>query len=216
MLCPNCSHPNSQAARFCEACGTALRRQCRQCGHALSAEAKFCSECGCAVNVAPSPAAPSSPPVAASVALPRDIVVPAGASADRRQAAVLFADISGYTALCAHSDPEQVREMLGRFFDAMDRVVESYGGRVLDRAGDAVMAVFGAPIAHGNDAQRALRAAFAMHVAAAGVVDCSGAPLRLHIGVARGEVVAAVISGGGKDKYSVTGETVNLAARLDA
>ena len=137
-------------------------------------------------------------------------------TADRRQAAVLFADITGYTALCASSDPEQIQEMLGRFFDAMDKVVESHGGRVIDRAGDAVMAVFGAPVAHGNDAQRALHAALAMHSAAAGVPDCHGAPLRLHIGITKGEVVAAVISGGGKAKYSVTGDSVNLAARLDA
>ncbi|MEJ8825715.1 adenylate/guanylate cyclase domain-containing protein [Variovorax humicola] len=147
----------------------------------------------------------------------RDVwAAPGAATADRRQAAVLFADITGYTALCASSDPEQIQEMLGRFFDAMDGVVESHGGRVLDRAGDAVMAVFGAPVAHGNDAQRALHAAFAMHSAAAGVPDCHGTPLRLHIGIAKGEVVAAVISGGGKAKYSVTGDAVNLAARLDA
>lgn len=129
---------------------------------------------------------------------------------------MLFADITGYTTLCAGSDPEQIQEMLGRFFDAMDKVVESHGGRVIDRAGDAVMAVFGAPVAHGNDAQRALHAALAMHRAAAGVPDCKGVPLRLHIGITKGEVVAAVISGGGKAKYSVTGDSVNLAARLDA
>ena len=105
---------------------------------------------------------------------------------------MLFADISGYTALCARSDPEQIQEMLGRFFDAMDKVVESHGGHVFDQAGDAVMAVFGAPVAHGNDAQRALRAALAMHTAAAAVPDCDGVPVRLHIGIARGEVVAAV------------------------
>lgn len=129
---------------------------------------------------------------------------------------MLFADISGYTAMCSRSDPEQIREMLGRFFDAMDAVVESHGGSVIDRAGDAVMAVFGAPVAHGNDAQRAVRAALAMHTAAATVLDCAGVPLRLHIGISRGEVVAATITGGGKSKYSVTGDTVNLAARLDA
>ena len=63
--------------------------------------------------------------------------------------------------------------MLGRFFDAMDAVVESHGGRVIDRAGDAIMAVFGAPKAHGNDAQRVLHAAFAMHSAAGGVVTAT-------------------------------------------
>ncbi len=106
--------------------------------------------------------------------------------------------------------------MLGRFFDVMDKVVEAHGGHVFDHAGDAVMAVFGAPLAHGNDAQRALRAALAMHAAAATVPDCDGAPVCLHIGIASGEVVAAMIGGGSQPKYSVTGEAVNLAARLDA
>jgi class 3 adenylate cyclase/tetratricopeptide (TPR) repeat protein len=129
---------------------------------------------------------------------------------------VLFADIAGYTAQCARNDPEQVQAMLGRFFDAMDRVITTYGGNVIDRIGDAVMAVFGAPVAHGNDDQRAIRAALDMHSTATGLFDCEGQPLRLHIGIANGELVAAAIGGGGTSKYSVTGEAVNLAARLDA
>ncbi|WP_218508220.1 adenylate/guanylate cyclase domain-containing protein [Variovorax sp. dw_308] len=223
MQCPQCRHPHAQGAKFCAECGTALPRQCANCGHALAALAKFCSECGAPTQgAAPAVAAPAVVPSSLVPAQPpqqpaRNVwAAPDTATADRRQAAVLFADITGYTALCASADPEQIQEMLGRFFDAMDGVVESHGGRVLDRAGDAVMAVFGAPVAHGNDAQRALHAALAMHGAAAGVPDCHGVPLRLHIGIAKGEVVAAVISGGGKAKYSVTGDAVNLAARLDA
>ncbi|MES3014668.1 MAG: adenylate/guanylate cyclase domain-containing protein [Pseudomonadota bacterium] len=215
MHCSRCSHPNPADAKFCAECGAELRRQCVACGRELAPAAKFCVECG-------APAKPAVPAPAAAVAGngPRtDHREPAHddpTSADRRQAVVLFADISGYTALCSRSDPEQVQDMLGRFFDAMDKVVESCGGRVFDRAGDAIMAVFGAPVAHGNDAQRALRAALDMHAAASTLSDCDGAPLRLHIGIASGEVVAAVITGGGKGKYSVTGDTVNLAARLDA
>ena len=216
MHCSRCRHPNPTGAKFCAECGADLRRQCSGCGVELALGAKFCIECGAPAQGIASTAA------AAAVAAdgPRtDRDDPANSdatSADRRQAVVLFADITGYTELCARSDPEQVQDMLGRFFDAMDKVVESCGGRVFDRAGDAIMAVFGAPIAHGNDAQRALRAALDMHAAASTVSGCDGKPLRLHIGVASGEVVAAVITGGGKGKYSVTGDTVNLASRLDA
>ena len=180
----------------------------------MAAAAKFCPECGVAVRVEG-----LTEELASGLRtrqLPKDTTAPDFASADRRQAVVLFADISGYTAQCSRSDAEQVQAMLGAFFDAMDKVVEYYGGKVFDRAGDAVMAVFGAPMAHGNDAERAIRAGLAMHTAAAGLIDCDGQPLRLHIGIASGEVVAAVISGGGKSKYSVTGDPVNLAARLDA
>jgi class 3 adenylate cyclase/tetratricopeptide (TPR) repeat protein len=127
---------------------------------------------------------------------------------------VLFADISGYTTQCARGDPEQMHLMLGRFYASMDAVCACYGGQVFDRVGDAVMAVFGAPVAHGNDPERALRAAIDMHDAAAGLSDCDGAPLVLHIGVACGEVAAAVIRGGSAPSYSITGNTVNLAARL--
>ncbi len=87
---------------------------------------------------------------------------------------------------------------------------------MIDHAGDGILAVFGAPVAHGNDTERAVRAAVEMHRAAGQVCDPSGEPLKLHIGVASGEVVAAVMSGGATPKYAVTGDTVNLAARLDA
>jgi class 3 adenylate cyclase/tetratricopeptide (TPR) repeat protein len=166
--------------------------RCPRCRCENRAEARFCNDCGAAL---------------ASLAL---------SEGDRRQATVLFADISGYTEQCASYDPEHVRAMLSRFFGAMDTVVQGYGGNVIDRAGDAVMAVFGAPKAHGNDAERAIRAAFDMHRAAGQLEDCAGQPLRLHIGISSGEVVAADIGGDGTSKYSITGATVNLAARLDS
>ena len=128
---------------------------------------------------------------------------------------MLFADICGYTTLCANTDPEQVQALLGQFYELTDRTVEAYGGHVLDHAGDGVFAVFGAPVAHGNDAERAVRAALDMHAGAAQLSNGSDRALALHIGIAAGEVVAAVISAGAQPKYSVTGDTVNLAARLD-
>ena len=135
---------------------------------------------------------------------------------ERRQATVLFADIAGYTALCASMDAEQVQALLHRFYELTDRTVGAYGGNVIDHAGDGVLAVFGAPVAHDNDSERAVRAALDMQGAAATLTDASGRPLQLHVGIAAGEVVAAVISGGAKAKYTVTGDVVNLAARLDA
>jgi len=231
MECAHCRHPHASGARFCEECGRPLARRCACCGHELGARAKFCSQCGTPAADAASPVVPAPGPAAKPAGVSAAIdgaasrvpsatrpgsAAPDPANADRRQVAVLFADITGYTALCARSDPEQIQEMLGHFFDAMDSVVESHGGRVIDRAGDAVMAVFGAPIAHGNDALRSVHAALAMHRAASGMADCDGAPLALHIGIAKGEVVAAEIGGGGKPKYSITGDPVNLAARLDA
>ena len=177
----------------------------------MPAATKFCHECGLATGAVWSADEPALAPPPTSTAADPTVAV-----GERRQATIVFADIVGYTRQCSGHDPEQVQAMLGRFFAAMDRAVETYGGTVFDRAGDAVMAVFGAPLAHGNDAQRAIRAALDMHAAAAQLTDCDGEPLRLHIGSASGEVVAAAIHGAGTSKYSVTGDPVNLAARLDA
>ena len=135
---------------------------------------------------------------------------------ERRQATVLFADISGYTTLCASMDAEQVQALLSRFYELTDSRIVAYGGHVIDHAGDGVVAVFGAPVAYGNDGERAVRAALELHKEAAQLHDGSGEALRLHIGIASGEVVAAVIAGGAQPKYAVTGDAVNLAARLDA
>ena len=82
---------------------------------------------------------------------------------ERRQATVIVADISGYTALCGRLDAEQVQALLGRFYDVTDRIIANYGGHVIDHAGDATLAVFGAPVAHDNDGERAARAALDMH-----------------------------------------------------
>jgi class 3 adenylate cyclase len=135
---------------------------------------------------------------------------------ERRQATVLVVDISGYSAMCVRLDAEIVQNLLGRFYDVTDRIIANYGGHIIDHAGDATMAVFGAPVAHDNDGERAARAAFDMHAQSAAIADTCDGPLRLHVGIASGEVVAATISAGAQPKYAVTGEAVNLAARLNA
>ena len=205
MKCPRCSHDNLPSAKFCQDCGTPLARACRQCGQPLPEKARYCPACGGAVEV---DAAGMAPPAAPSDAPP---------PGERRQATLLFADIAGYTQLCTRLDAEQVQALLNRFYAAMDGTVAAYGGNVIDHAGDGVLAVFGAPIAYGNDPERALRAALAMQAAAAQLAEpVSGRALALHIGIASGEVVAAVLEGGATPKYTVTGDAVNLAARLDA
>ena len=214
MKCSRCDHDNRPGAKYCEQCGTALARSCSGCGGPLSAAAKFCPECGRPAAVAETiPETPAPLVVPAPDRPPPPAAPPAG---DRRQAAVLVADISGYTGICASMDPEQVQFLLNRFFEAMDGIVLKYGGHVLDHAGDAITGVFGAPVAHGNDAERALRAGLDMHQEAAQLTDRAGRPLQLHVGISSGEVVAAVMTGGAQPKYAVTGDTVNLAARLDA
>ncbi len=132
--------------------------------------------------------------------------------AERRQVTVLFADLSGYTELSTRIDAEEAHAILGCFVDRADAVIRDFGGTVDKHIGDSVMAVFGAPVAHSDDSNRAVRAALAIHGAMPLVSKDVGRPLQVHIGIASGQVVA---SGVGSDAhYTVTGESVNLASRL--
>jgi len=134
---------------------------------------------------------------------------------ERRQVTVLFADIADFTAMSARIGAEETHDVLNRYFEAADRIVEEFGGSVDKHMGDNVMAVFGAPVAHDNDPERAVRAALAIHEAAAGIMPEAGIGLRLHIGIASGLVVASNTGSDSHREYTVTGESVNLAARLE-
>src|SRR6476619_6873525 len=133
---------------------------------------------------------------------------------ERRQVTVLCADLAGYTAPCNELDPEEIHAFLGRFFDRLDWIVKEHGGHIDRHIGDCVMAIFGAPIAHGNDAERAIRAALAIRDAIPELSARLGRPLGVHIGVAGGQVVASGIGNVSHREYTVTGDTVNLASRL--
>jgi class 3 adenylate cyclase/tetratricopeptide (TPR) repeat protein len=133
---------------------------------------------------------------------------------ERREVSVLFADLAGFTALSAKLGAEATHEFLQRFFAAADRVVESYGGAVDKHIGDNVMAVFGAPVAHDDDPERAARAALDIHSALAGLAADTGLPLSAHIGIANGTVVASPTGSDAHTEYTVTGDAVNLASRL--
>jgi predicted ATPase/class 3 adenylate cyclase len=131
---------------------------------------------------------------------------------------VLFADLAGFTALSARLDPEDVRALQTELYHEMTGAVEEYGGFVEKYVGDAVMAVFGAPLAHEDDPERALRAALEMHDRV-GVLSRRwerrlGQTLALHLGVNGGPVVAGNLGAATGAAYAVTGDTVNTAARL--
>lgn len=210
MRCTDCSQENPPSAKFCQECGAALGRICPQCSAVSPPGAKFCPECGRRWSD-PDPCTVTATARAAELPETGDAL-----AGERRQATILFADMAGYTAICAQSDAEQIQAMLNVFYECVDAIVSGYGGHVVDHAGDGVLAVFGAPIAHGNDAEHAVRAAFDMHRQCTLVQDPQGEPVGLHIGIATGEVVAANIVGGSHRRYGVTGDTVNLASRLSS
>lgn len=131
-----------------------------------------------------------------------------------RHVSVLFADLAGYTELTSRLGAEETHAVLNRYFDLTDTIVQTYGGTVDKHIGDNVMAVFGAPIAHDDDPLRAVSAAIDIHRQMDALAGETGLDLSAHIGIAAGKVVASGTGSDAHREYTVTGDAVNLAARL--
>jgi class 3 adenylate cyclase/tetratricopeptide (TPR) repeat protein len=192
--CTRCGTASGPGDRFCMSCGAPLQRNCPGCGAPAREGATFCVSCGTqldrpAKDVQPGPE-------------------------ERRTVTVLFADIVGYTSISERLDHESVKALTDRCLKRLSLEVERYGGYVDQYLGDSIMAVFGAPVAHDNDAERAVRAAHAMHSAIAELGrsfgEQLGLDLSLHIGVNTGDTLAGLIG----PEYTVVGDAVNVAARL--
>ncbi len=130
----------------------------------------------------------------------------------RRVVTVLFADLVGFTALSERRDPEQVKRVVDGCFERLVADIEAFGGKVDKIVGDAVLALFGAPIAHEDDAERAVRAALQLHRTVAGARSDLGFDLRLRVGLNSGEVLVGGLRAGGD--YTAMGDVVNTAQRL--
>ncbi|MBT7648264.1 MAG: AAA family ATPase, partial [Rhodospirillaceae bacterium] len=133
---------------------------------------------------------------------------------ERRRVAVLFSDLVGYTSLTEALGAEAMHSLLDAYFSLVDTLVERHGGRVDKHIGDCVMGVFGAPIAHGNDAERAIATAIEIRKATSELSARFGREIKVHVGVTIGVVVASYVGAGETAEYAVTGESVNLASRL--
>jgi predicted ATPase/class 3 adenylate cyclase len=142
------------------------------------------------------------------------------AEANRRTITVLFADLSGFTTMSERLDPEVIQALQNELFEELTAAVQGFGGFVDKFIGDAVLALFGAPAAHEDDPERAVRAALDMIRRTAQLGErskvCAGLPLILHIGINTGHVVAGGLGAGATKSYSVTGDTVNTAQRLQS
>ncbi|GAB9080547.1 hypothetical protein BDS110ZK14_12360 [Bradyrhizobium diazoefficiens] len=140
--------------------------------------------------------------------------------ANRRTITVLFADLSGFTAMSERLDPEVMQTLQNGLFEELTAAVQSFGGFVDKFIGDALLALFGAPAAHEDDPERAVRAALDMIDRTARLSErakaYAGSPLLLHVGINTGHVVAGGLGAGVAKSYSVTGDTVNTAQRLQS
>lgn len=193
MRCSICAAENKAERQFCAACGAALPLACPGCGFANDRDDAFCGGCGRDLG--------RRNPVEA-------------ANAERRPVSVMFADLVGYTALAQRIDPEEMHGLLARFFEIADEIILQFGGRIDKHIGDNVMALFGAPIAHGDDPQRAVGAAHALQQVMPELSAEAGRSLSVHIGIAVGDVLASGLGSAAHSTYTVIGPAANLAARL--
>jgi class 3 adenylate cyclase/tetratricopeptide (TPR) repeat protein len=193
MTCPHCGSPNEPERKFCGDCGGRLARACATCGTANAPSAKFCGECGTRLDGDGPAPADGTPP-------------------ELRMVSVLFVDLVDYTSLSEGREAEDVRELLTRYFEVARTIVGRHGGTVEKFIGDAVMAVWGTPTAHENDAEMAVRAALELVGAVGAFGADAGVPgLQARAGVVTGQ--AATLT---PDQGLVIGDRVNTAARVQS
>ena len=200
VTCSACGTSQVDGARFCHECGSSLAApQCGSCGQPLVGGAKFCSSCG------------SSQGAADPTVVPPAYVPP---SAARRVTSVLFVDLVGFTSLSESRDQEEVRELLSRYFEECSKIIGRYGGTVEKFIGDAVMAVWGVPTAHEDDAERAVRAGLELVNKVAAFGEDLGVPeLAMRVGIVTGEVAVTI---GAEHQGMVAGDAVNTASRVQS
>lgn len=208
MRCAGCGVDNDPGRKFCKECGARLSSLCPSCGAPNAPEDKFCGECGSALSPLPSAAA-----------APGEVDRSGGAGSarssdtERRLVSVLFVDLVGFTTFSEGRDAEDVRAMLTQYFDAASDAVQRHGGSVEKFIGDAVMAVWGTPVAHEDDAERAVRSALEIVDRVEALGSSLGITLQARAGVHTGEAIAVLSA---VDQGFVTGDMVNTAARLQS
>jgi class 3 adenylate cyclase/tetratricopeptide (TPR) repeat protein len=200
MKCPKCQLDNREGAKFCKECGHKIEVTCPHCGVINLPDSKFCDSCGKGLEEL----LPKEKPI-----LPAD--------SERKHVTVLLSDMSAYTAMVEKLDPEEVKEIMGKIFGEISKVVSKYEGFIEKFAGDAVMALFGVPKAHEDDPVRAIKVAREINEIVSSISpqyeERIGKPLAMHSGICTGLVVTGEVNPE-KGTHGVLGDTINLASRL--
>jgi len=203
MKCLKCQFENREDAKFCKECGHKLETTCSQCGVVNLPDSKFCDGCGHRLEAEPSP---------------KEQRIPLK-DGERKQATVLFSDMSSYTAMTEKMDPEEVKEIMGKIFGEISKVVAKYEGFIEKFIGDAVMAIFGASTTHEDDPVRAIKASREIHDIVSSLSlqyeKRIGIPLCMHTGICTGLVVTGEMNLE-KGTHGILGDTINTAARLSS
>ena len=206
MRCLSCGSENPDGKRFCGDCGASLALVCSACGAQLEPGKRFCGDCGTPVGAAITTVAPVAP------ALTAQPVQASAPSTELRHVSVLFCDLVGFTPFSEKRDPEEVREVLSGYFDIARAIVARYGGVVQKFIGDAVMAVWGVPVANEDDAERAVRAGLELVSAVSAYGFENGTELQARVGVVTGGAATTETA----EEGLVIGDRVNTAARIQS
>ncbi|MGE5138299.1 MAG: adenylate/guanylate cyclase domain-containing protein, partial [Rudaea sp.] len=238
MKCWNCGFENPPNVKFCNNCGSPQQRPCPLCGTTNPPGSKFCNNCGLNLQeayVAPA-SSPASPGPASAPSTAQDLIARympqdladkikeagsrGGVEGERRIATILFCDVKGSTAMAETLDPEEWADIMNRAFRYLIEPVYRYEGTVARLMGDAILAFFGAPIAHEDDPYRAVLASLdILH----GIDDYrdrvrrdNGLDFSVRIGLNTGLVVVGNVGSDLKYEYTAMGDAINLASRLQA
>lgn len=223
VKCPECAFENRDGAKFCLECGKKLESKCPSCGKNLPPTAKFCDECGHnitddaeieVINYA-RPQSYTPKHLADKILTSRSSI-----EGERKLVTVLFADIANFTSISEKLDPEEVHQIMdGCFHILMDRI-HKYEGSINQFTGDGVMALFGAPVAHEDHAQRSCRAALAIQQAMDNYSDRiekdTGLEFKMRIGINSGPVIVGAIGDDLRMDYTAVGDTTNLGSRMES
>ena len=229
MKCPKCQTENPETRKFCRECGTKVLLPCSRCGFENIPGDKFCGECGQNLS-RPSKLLSPEPSFDEKLAkiqryLPEGLTEKILAQRDkiegeRKQVTVMFCDMQGFTSLSEKIGQEEVYALMDQVFEILIHKVHNYGGIVNKMTGDGVMALFGAPIALEDAAQRAVRSALAIHREMIRFSDRLKqekriSPVRMRIGIHTGPVVVGTLGNDLRVEFTAVGDTVNLASRME-
>jgi class 3 adenylate cyclase len=223
MKCPKCQFENPKGAKFCNECGNKFELACPECGVANPPGSKFCNECGGDLRK-PTKAPPidySRPQTYTPKFLADKILTNRSAiEGERKLVTVLFADVANYTALAEKLDPEQVHQIMDSCFKILMDEIHKFDGTINQFTGDGVMALFGAPVALENHAQKACYASLAIQDASQEfsekVKQDYGIDFKMRIGLNSGPVIVGAIGDDLRMDYTAVGDTTNLASRMES
>jgi class 3 adenylate cyclase/tetratricopeptide (TPR) repeat protein len=222
MQCPKCQFENREGAKFCGECGYKFEVTCLECGANNRAGNKFCDECGHDLRKAKeTPPIVYSEPQSYTPKFLADKILTSRSSieGERKLVTVLFTDVANYTVMSEKLDPEEVHQIMDDCFRILMEEIHRYEGTINQFTGDGVMALFGAPIAHEDHAQRACRAGIGIQKALQSygekIKEKFGIEFKMRIGLNSGPVVVGTIGDDLRMDYTADGDTTNMASRME-